>query len=139
VDNFIFADGQTFPLVKCLGRKTEMEKIASEIQAVSRVACTTIRCPLDPDRVYLNLVTHERATKGKALLRAMEEFAETGTVIAAGDDLNDLSMLQVADFKIVMQNAPIEMHSLAHFVAKKGNELGIIEALEKGTAQCQKR
>ncbi|HEY2811316.1 MAG TPA: HAD family hydrolase [Rhabdochlamydiaceae bacterium] len=139
VNTFIFPSEETFPLIKCLGKKTEMEKVAQELQSMPHVACTLIRDPLDHDRIYLNLVTHEKATKGKALLCAMEEYAEKGAVIAAGDDLNDISMLEVADFKIVMQNAPVQMHSLAHFLAKKGNEMGIIEALEKGTAQCQMR
>jgi HAD superfamily hydrolase (TIGR01484 family) len=131
VDDFALDAGETFPLIKCLGEKGEMERLAQALEDLPRTATTMIRDPLDDDRIYLNLVTHEQATKGKALMRAIEESDNRGVIIAAGDDLNDISMLEAADFKIVMENAPLEMHSMAHFLAKRGNEMGIIEALQK--------
>ena len=59
-----------------------------------------------------------------------------GYVIAAGDDLNDLSMLAAADCKIVMENAPLQMHSIAHILAPSAQKQGIIAALKEAVLQC---
>ena len=56
-------------------------------------------------------------------------FPGHAAVLAAGDDLNDISMLQAADIKIVMPAAPKEMHPMATILANDG----IIEALKLAT------
>ena len=56
-------------------------------------------------------------------------------MIAAGDDLNDISMLDRANIKIVMYSAPLEMHDLADIIAKPSYQYGIIEALQKALSE----
>lgn len=132
VKDFDFGKGISFPLAKCLGSKEAMQRINSTLQAFPEVSATMIRDPLGID-IYLNLVTAKMATKGNALLVIKQLIGEGGITIAAGDDLNDISMLQNADIKIVMDSAPSEMHSLATILASHGEQHGIIEALTRAT------
>jgi HAD superfamily hydrolase (TIGR01484 family) len=136
VGHFDFDASDQFPLIKCLGAKGEMERVQLRLQEHPSVVSTLIRDPLDKDRIYLNLITHREATKGNALMRSMREAKLDGYVIAAGDDLNDISMLEVADCKIVMENAPLEMHKRADILAQSGQKQGIIEALQEAIGKC---
>jgi hydroxymethylpyrimidine pyrophosphatase-like HAD family hydrolase len=97
-----------------------------------------IRDPLD-EAIYLNLVTHPEATKGKALERMIAQTGKRGRVIAAGDDLNDVSMIQVADVGIVMKNAPLQMHPLATILAEPAASQGIIAGLTQAIQMKDKR
>ena len=133
MQSFDFEEKLSFPLAKCLGTKESMQRINALLQTLPNLSATMIRDPLNVG-VYLNLVTAKAATKGNALHIIKEVIGEGGPVIAAGDDLNDISMLQNADVKIVMASAPLEMHPLATIVAKhSANQHGIIEALTKAT------
>jgi Cof subfamily protein (haloacid dehalogenase superfamily) len=132
VKNFDFDDTLSFPLAKCLGTKEAMQRIDGLLQTVPGVSSTLIRDPLE-EGIYLILVTAEQATKGNALQTVMEVIGDGGPVIAAGDDLNDISMLQNADVKIVMSSAPAEMHSMATILASHGKQHGIIDALTQAT------
>ncbi len=125
-----------FPLIKCLGTRSSMQRIHAELSLLPQITATFIRDPFAAD-VYLNLVTHSDATKGKALRRVREEVGTGGPIIAGGDDLNDISMLQIADYKIVLSTAPKEMHAMADFLAKPSTEMGIIEALEEATSHVK--
>jgi HAD superfamily hydrolase (TIGR01484 family) len=136
VDHFDFDPSDQFPLIKGLGARAEMERLCSRLEQHPSLISTLIRDPLDSDRIYLNLITHPEATKGKALKRAMREAKQRGYIIAAGDDLNDISMLDAADCKIVMGNAPLQMHSLAHIVAEPAQKHGIIDALKEAVRRC---
>ncbi len=136
VDHFDFAPDATFPLIKALGDKETMTRLRVRLQTLSECAVALMRDPLDADRIYLNLVTRKDATKGQALLRIIKETQLNGPIIAAGDDQNDISMLEVAQVKIVMQTAPESMHAMADLLAKPAYDHGIIEALQKAIAQC---
>jgi len=129
---FAFEETLSFPLAKCLGTKSSMQRINALLQTVPEISATMIRDPLG-EGVYLILVTSNHATKGNALQAVREVIGDGGPVIAAGDDLNDISMLQRADVKIVMSSAPLEMHSMATILAEHGQSHGIIEALSKAT------
>lgn len=132
VTNFDFERGLSFPLAKCLGTKESMQRINRILQDFPQISATMIRDPLADD-IYLNLVTSKLATKGNALSIVQDVLGEGGPVIAAGDDLNDISMLEAADIKIVMTSAPEEMHKMATILAVHGDQHGIIEALKKAT------
>lgn len=130
VENFDFEHGLSFPLAKCLGTKEAMQRINKALLNLPNISATMIRDPMGED-IYLNLVTAKEATKGEALHVVRNTLGDGGAVIAAGDDLNDISMLEVADVKIVMASAPSEMHPMATILAEHGKEHGIIEALKK--------
>lgn len=130
VQSFSFTDHLQFPLIKCLGTKKEMTFVYKRLKNDKHVSITLIRDPL-AEGVYLNLITHPEATKGNALKNVITQTGKVGKVIAAGDDLNDISMLKNADIKIVMHSAPLEMHNLADIIAKPSYQCGIIEALQE--------
>lgn len=130
VESFTFEKEFIFPLAKCLGKKAAMERIDAILQKVPQVAATLIKDPLGVD-IYLILVTAKEATKGNALQAIQKIYGAAGPVIAAGDDLNDISMLQLADVKIVMSSAPSQMHQMADILAAHGKEKGIIDALNR--------
>lgn len=129
VNSFAFADHLSFPLIKCLGSKEEMIILHDSLKNDERLAISLIRDPLAKE-VYLNLITHPEATKGCALRNVVKQTGKGGKIIAAGDDFNDVSMLNQADIKIVMQTAPRELHNLADIIAKPSCQHGIIHALE---------
>lgn len=132
VTNFDFERGLSFPLIKCLGTRESMVRINGILQKHPQISATMIRDPLGED-IYLILVTAKEATKGNALRIVQDVLGDGGPIIAAGDDLNDISMLEAADIKIVMSSAPPEMHSMATILAEHGEEHGIIDALRKAT------
>ncbi|MGL4540253.1 MAG: HAD-IIB family hydrolase [Candidatus Rhabdochlamydia sp.] len=134
VESFSFADHLRFPLIKYLGNKEEMTLLYETLKDDERLSITLIRDPL-AEGTYLNLITHPEATKGHALKNVIRQVGKAGTVIAAGDDLNDISMLRAADVKIVMHSAPLEMHALADIIAKPSHQYGIIEALQKALSE----
>jgi hypothetical protein len=51
-------------------------------------------------------------------------------VIAAGDDENDISLLNAADTKIAMSHAPEALQQVADFIAPPTKDCGIIKALQ---------
>lgn len=130
VGQYAFQEGLQFPLAKCFGHRDAIERICQRLHAHPDISATMIRDPLGED-IYIILVTAKEATKGNALYMIRDILGDGGPVIAAGDDLNDISMLQAADIKIVMPHAPPEMHAMATILAKEG----IIAALTQATQQ----
>ena len=74
-----------------------------------------------------------RATKGNALRRLCELLdIPVADSIAAGDEANDISMLDAAGIAAVMQNGTDDTKSHADYVTKRSNnESGISEIIEK--------
>lgn len=132
VNSFNFDKEAAFPLIKCLGTREEMDRIHQLLSAIPHLYVTLIRDSIWKD-LYLNLVTHPLATKGLALQRTIAAAGLRGPVIAAGDDLNDLTMLECADFSIAMETAPAQLLTKADLVAPSAAKLGIIAALKHAT------
>lgn len=88
------------------------------------------RDPYNPN-FYVVQGTHSEATKGHALREFIQYMGITGPIIAAGDDYNDQSMLNIADIKIVMANAPSDLLKIADIVAPPATENGIIRGLQE--------
>lgn len=130
VEDFDFEHGLSFPLAKCFGTKEAMQRVQKILSAHTNISATMIRDPLAED-LYIILVTAKQATKGDALNVIQSALGDGGPIIAAGDDLNDISMLDVADVKIVMASAPQQMHPMATILATHGKEHGIIDALKQ--------
>jgi len=139
VEEFTFSSNDSFPLIKGLGSKEQMEFLFEKIKPFKEVHATLIidplsrRSPAGP--IYLNLITSEHATKGEIVKKMRTLFPEGTHFIAAGDDRNDIPMLEEVDFAIVMKSAPKEMHSLADLIAEPAEQMGIIKALMKATGE----
>jgi hydroxymethylpyrimidine pyrophosphatase-like HAD family hydrolase len=94
-----------------------------------------LHVPLNRDpfnEMYLVVqATHPLATKGEAVRRLSNVISHAMPVIAAGDDQNDITMLEAATIKIVMQTASREILALADIVAPSAAENGIIEGIKR--------
>ena len=113
VDQF---DVDSAAYVKLFGLHEELEPLAAHYN--SRL----LRDPLREGWCIL-LITHPKATKG----RALKELAKGLPTIAAGDDFNDLTMLEEADVAIAMAHAPDELKEVADITTKS-----IIEGIHAG-------
>lgn len=92
-----------------------------------------LHAPPNRDPYNLNYfviqATHAEATKGNVLKEFIREKKIAGPIIAAGDDHNDLSMLKMANMKIVMENAPSDLLEMADVIAPSAAQQGIIQGL----------
>ena len=80
-------------------------------------------------------VTHGDVSKGHALQAIISHLGKMPTVIACGDDHNDISMLKSADIAVVMASAPGEVLALAHVIAPPACDDGIIQGLTNAIAR----
>ena len=69
--------------------------------------------------------------KPEQMARLIEKEGRGDLVIAAGDDSNDLSLFDAADFKIAMPHAPASLLERADFIAPPTSEFVIFTALAK--------
>lgn len=120
-----------FPIAKMMAFPEDIDHLEAGLKSVSPLCSTTrLRDPFD-DRFAILLVTAKKATKGQTLQAVLEEKGRGERVIAAGDDLNDLSLLDAADVKIAMPHAPAILREKADLIAPPTKENGIITALRK--------
>ena len=117
------------PLIKCFGRLDVMKKIGGRLIKKKHFQVSLIRDPFHAS-YYILLVTDKKASKGSALREICSLFGRGDLVVAAGDDENDLSLLQAADVKIAMPHAPEIIRKIADFTAPPVSEQGIIYALK---------
>ena len=92
-----------------------------------------IRDPFKEGR-FVAQATHAEVNKGLALKEFAALHPESGIIIAAGDDNNDLSMLQVADVRVAMANAPRSMLAIADVIAPPASKKGILSGLTHAVA-----
>ena len=77
-------------------------------------------------------VTSPEATKGRALAwRARQLGLTRDEVMAVGDNLNDLEMLEFAGQPVVMENAVDELRSRGWHVTGHQDEAGVAQAIER--------
>jgi len=56
-------------------------------------------------------------------------------VVAVGDELNDLTMIQVAGLGVAMGNAPRELRRVADYVAPSNDEDGLAHVIRRFVLQ----
>lgn len=119
---------EDFIVSKIFGKDPELKKFAEMIE---NVACESIfmRDPFRKDR-HLYYIQSNFASKKNAILYLQQFFPDTQLMVA-GDDLNDLSLLEIADHAIVMEHAPSSLKRIADCIIDT-NPNCLIEALEKG-------
>jgi Cof subfamily protein (haloacid dehalogenase superfamily) len=125
-----------FPLFKCFGSEIQMIKLAKKLRQTNVFQVAHIRDSFEENGQIL-LVTDLLASKGEALKRMIRLHGRGEKVIAAGDDQNDESLLQQADIKIVMPQAPEMLKKQADLIAPPVSEMGIISALEQATGHVR--
>jgi len=67
--------------------------------------------------------------KGSGIRKFVELLGFNGKIIAVGDSQNDVSLFNVADFKVAVNNALNEIKEMADLVLNKDDGQGVIELL----------
>lgn len=114
-----------FASVKCFGKKDFAFALGNEISQRLHLHVPVIRDPFQ-EGYYVVQATHPDVNKGKALSSLIAHLKKVDILVGAGDDLNDLSFLELCQTKIVMPKAPQALLEKADIVAKDG----IIRAIE---------
>lgn len=77
-------------------------------------------------------VHHRDGSKGKALAIIAKRLAiPREQVMAIGDNLNDIDMLQYAGLRVAVENSPDEVKRIAHEVVPSADEDGVAYAIHK--------
>lgn len=129
VEHFSSLPLENFPLVKCFGHESRLDVIVKRLESSGEFQISKIRDPF-VEGLHILLITDSHTSKGKSFSRVLEMKGRGGHVIAAGDDENDISLLEVADTKIAMDHAPSTLQEIATFIAPPTKDLGIIKALK---------
>lgn len=80
-------------------------------------------------------ISHKLANKGYALNRLQEKLGVTpAETIVFGDYLNDLEMMQQAEFSFAMENAHEEVKAVARYSARSNDDGGVLEILRNVVA-----
>jgi HAD superfamily hydrolase (TIGR01484 family) len=132
IDSFSQIDQDSFPILKYFGTVSEMEKVETKLK--DHFVIAKINDPFS-DGGLLLLVTDHSVSKGLSLNRLIEKEGRGAKVLAAGNDMNDLSLLEVADIAIVMPGSPAELLALADIIAPPITSFGIISALTEAIAR----
>lgn len=119
-----------FSAVKFFTKEDDAINLSQRIENFLDLHAPPNRDPFN-DHYYVIQATHPEATKGNILKEFLRLKGEQGPIIAAGDDYNDLSMLKVAQVKVVMSNAPSEILKIADIIAPPATQRGIIEGLNR--------
>ncbi len=119
----------SFASVKCFGKRESAERLSSKIADQLHLHAPMIRDPFD-NEYYVIQATHPEADKGEALVTLKSLIDGCEYTIAGGDDLNDIPMLQKADFAIAMETGPAEVLSIGDIIAPAASENGIIQGIK---------
>lgn len=94
VDSYQDINLKEFPSIKCFGHYQEALELSQEIEKRLGLHIPLIRDPFD-ESYYVVQGTHPKISKGQALKDMMSLTKQTGKVIAAGDDYNDIDRKSV--------------------------------------------
>lgn len=134
ISSFADLDQEEFPLIKAFGPEDDLLHIDTKYLVDHSLQTAIIVDPLKPKQSML-LSTAIDVNKGFALDRIRKLCPIDGPVIAAGDDRNDVPLLQKADFRIAVGNAPKELLDIAHYNAPPSSAHGIIQGLDYAIAK----
>lgn len=135
LESYDHLDIHGFASVKCFGEYPSIEKISHRIENEIGLHAPPIKDPYKEGR-FVSQATHPEVNKGFALKDFLKLNPNHGIVIAAGDDNNDLPMLQEADIKIAMANAPRLVLAIANVIAPPASKNGIITGLKYAIAMA---
>ena len=78
------------------------------------------------------MIMHKNATKAKAIAALANIWGiEKDEIVAFGDDLNDISMLEFAGISVAMSNALDKVKNVASFVCDTNDNDGVAKWLEE--------
>jgi Cof subfamily protein (haloacid dehalogenase superfamily) len=94
-----------------------------------RLRCSIARSPAYPDIDFINIV-NPQVSKGVALNKLMEFYGyRASEVIAIGDGLNDIPLLQAAGVAVAMGNAFPEVKQVSDYITLDIEQHGVAAAI----------
>jgi len=130
IESFDQLPMKEFPSMKCFGKLEQAQYVAQAIENELALHVPIIKDPFS-NEYYVVQATHSEVSKGYALKDLVTRLGYQGNIIAAGDDLNDISMFDEAHIKIAMENAPEELKARATIIAPPASLAGIVEGLKQ--------
>ncbi len=118
-----------YPYAKIYGSKSELNPIFDAFEKIPAIKSYLIRDSAHSSNYTLH-VMREDVDKGKAVLDIMKKEVIRLPIIAAGNDCNDETLLDIADIKIAMPSSPPSLLERATLIAPPVGDEGIIAALE---------
>ncbi|MBS4168922.1 HAD family hydrolase [Parachlamydia sp. AcF125] len=119
-----------FPSLKCFGKIESTSRISQRIEKEIGLHAPLIKDPFQMG-YYVVQATNASVNKGSALKDLKQKLQIPTPIIAAGDDNNDLSMLEEADIRVIMATAPDHLLRTATVIAPPAREKGIIQGIQK--------
>ena len=87
-----------------------------------------------PDNVE---ITNLQATKGKILMQAIKSMnILPEEVMVIGDSYNDISMFELFENSVIMENAPDEVKTFGKYISKSNLEDGVGYAIKEWGIKC---
>lgn len=114
--------------IKFFAPAEQASRISRWLEKHMGLHASPIRDPFNAE-YFVVQATHQMATKGSVLQHYIHMTGAAGPIIAAGDDYNDRSMLELANVKVVMADAPFEILKMADVIAPPAHQNGIIQGL----------
>jgi Cof subfamily protein (haloacid dehalogenase superfamily) len=125
--DWLAADAARVPMkILIIGQRPVLEAIAGEL--------ATLPYPINTvysDAEYLEVLP-PGVNKGAALAALARRLGiEREAIIAVGDNLNDLEMIEYAGLGVAMVNAPAALRARADVVAPSNDDHGLREVIER--------
>lgn len=134
VNDFSDLPQKDFPMIKCFGKLDDMLKIKASL-VNQPVSVCVIRDIIDPS-MHLCIITASNANKGDAIMWIKDHLNISGPIIAAGDDNNDIPMLEKADVPIAVVTGPDTLKKHAKLISSPGHGKGIVKAIQHAITLC---
>ncbi len=112
-----------------MDNKEKIEEIAKLIKDIEGIAFSLYRDNYMED-AYLLEVYSERASKSNGVLKLKKKYGYE-KVVCFGDNLNDLSMFEVADYSCAMSNATYELKAVATEIIASNEEEGVVQFIKR--------
>jgi Cof subfamily protein (haloacid dehalogenase superfamily) len=125
--DWLEADPGRVPMkILTIGERPALEAVAREVEALPYYV-NYVFSEID----YLEILP-PGVSKGAALQAATRRLGiEPEAVIAVGDNLNDLSMIEYAGLGVAVANAPEALRARADFVAPSNDDHGLQHVIER--------
>ncbi|MCH9634612.1 MAG: hypothetical protein S4CHLAM7_13650 [Chlamydiae bacterium] len=136
VSSFTDLGLENFPMAKIYGSNECLKNVISSLQKVSSIEAYLLEDSAKPNHSVIHIM-RKGVNKGKAVLDIINTPLLTKTIISAGNDFNDESLLDIADIKIAMSDSPKFLLEKADIIAPSVKNYGIIPALKKAIEQTK--
>lgn len=132
INSFTDLPARAFPCVKHFGTIQQTKPFYDKVSRLP-IEISMIKEPSSKD-YYMNLITHQKASKGEAISNLLKIVDRDMPIIAAGNDLNDVTLLKKADIGIAVgPRAPTELKNCAKILCDSHQDLDL--AIEKAKKQ----